>query len=198
MADLLRARRSVRRFTNAPIPDSTLREILATAAHAPSAHNRQPWRFAVLTRAETKTRLAQALSADYRHDLMRDGLTPEEIHTRVERSQSRILQAPAVIILCMDAREMDTYPDPARQTAERVMAIQSVANAGTYLQLAAHATGLGSVWTCAPLFAPQTIAQTLDLPPGWEPQAMFFLGYPAESPRPKTLKPLEEITFYAV
>ena len=73
-------------------------------------------------------------------------------------------------------------PDARRAEAERMMAIQSTANAGLQMLLAVHAEGLGAVWTCAPLFTPEVVRATLDLPISWEPQGMFFVGYPAEIP----------------
>jgi len=89
--------------------------------------------------------------------------------------------------------EMDVYPDARRAAAERMMAIQSTANAGLQLLLAAHAEGLGAVWTCGPLFAPEAVRSALKLPERWEPQAMFFVGHPSEAPRPKQMKPIESV-----
>lgn len=190
----LRGRRSVRRFTTRPVEREKIERILATAGYAPSAHGRQPWRFAVLEADPPKARLAEAMGRDFRRDLTNDNLPVEEIEKRLERSYNRITQAPVVILLSADLSEMDSYPDERRQTAETVMAVQSTSAAGLQLMLAAHAEGLASVWTCAPLFAPRTIVETLNLPAHWLPQAMVFLGYPAEQPKPKTLKPLAEIT----
>ena len=45
---VLRGRRSVRRYIDQPIPETMVRQLLGAATSAPSAHNRQPWRFAVL------------------------------------------------------------------------------------------------------------------------------------------------------
>jgi coenzyme F420-0:L-glutamate ligase / coenzyme F420-1:gamma-L-glutamate ligase len=191
--DFLRSRCSIRKFQQKPVDETVLTRILETATHAPSAHNRQPWRFAVLTQPQPKSRLSEFLAAEFRRDLAADGLSETEVESRLKRSKNRILESPAIIILCMDASEMDVYPDDKRYAAERIMAIQSVAAAGLQLQLAAHAEGLGSVWTCGPLFAPEIVKQALDLPVAWEPQAMFFIGYPDETPKVKELKPLAEI-----
>jgi coenzyme F420-0:L-glutamate ligase/coenzyme F420-1:gamma-L-glutamate ligase len=195
--DFLRTRRSIRRFKPDPVPDSVIERILTTATYAPSAHNRQPWRFAVLTAPKSKTQLADAMASDFKRDLLKDGLSESEITARIDRSRSRITGAPAVIILCMDASEMDTYPDSHRKQAEHLMAVQSVAAAGLQLLLAAHAEGLGGVWTCGPLFVPETVQQALELPRAWEPQAMFFIGYPDELPKDKELKPLDEVAIEA-
>lgn len=150
----------------------------------------------MLTTLSLKSHLAEAMAADFARDLAADGLPQPEIEARVKRSRERILPAPVVIILCMDLTDMDAYPDPTRQAHERTMAVQSVAAAGLQLMLAAHAEGLGSVWVCGPLFAPETVHQSLALPHSWEPQAMIFLGYPAEQPSMREQKPLQETTLF--
>jgi nitroreductase len=76
------------------------------------------------------------------------------------------------------------------------MGTQSVALAGLQLLLAAHAEGLGGTWICWPLFAPEETRQSLDLPSEWEPQAMIFLGYPAEEPEIPGRNSLESIAVY--
>ncbi len=192
--EFLRSRRSVRRFKSEAVTSALIERILTTATYAPSADNGQPWRFAVLTDASTRARLADAMAAAFRNDLALDHLTGAEIEARLAKSRSRINSSPVVIILCMDMTEMDVYADAARAAAERVMAIQSTANAGLQLLLAAHAEGLGGVWTCGPLFAAQVVRNTLDLPEAWEPQAMFLIGYPDETPKAKALKPRQDLT----
>ena len=191
----LRSRRSVRRFKPIPVEIEILKRILETATHAPSAHNRQPWRFAVITAPQQKSRLADLLAVDFQRDLAGDGLEAAEVEKHISRSKNRINQAPVIVILCMDATEMDVYTDNLgnRAQAERSMAVQSVAAAGLQLQLAAHAEGLSSVWTCSPLFATETVSLALDLPQTWEPQAMFFIGYGAEPPKERAHKELEEV-----
>ncbi len=189
----LRSRRSVRRFQPVPVPDEAVERMLATAVCAPSAHNRQPWRFCVLKASDAKSRLAAAMAAEFRRDLLRDNLQSADVEARVEASRDRINSSPVVVVLCMDMSVMDVYPDARRAEAERMMAIQSTAAAGLQLLLAAHAEGLAGVWTCGPLFAPEVVSDTLGLDPRWEPQAMFFIGHPAQAPRPKEMKPLESV-----
>jgi F420 biosynthesis protein FbiB-like protein len=191
--DFLRSRRSVRRFRQDEVPDSTIQRILTTATYAPSAHNRQPWRFCVVKQSGAKSRLADAMAAEFRADLLRDDLGPGDVSTRVEQSRSRINSSPVVIVLCMDMSEMDVYPDARRANAERMMAIQSTAAAGLQLLLAALAEGLTGVWTCGPLFAPDAVRMALDLDKSWEPQAMFFIGVPDQTPGAKVMKPLQDV-----
>ena len=140
-----------------------------------------------------KARLAEAMAQDFERDLLRDHVPPEKIQAQIKRSKERLTSAPVAIVLCLDMSEMDSYPDEKRQQAERIMAIQSVAAAGLQLLLAAHAEGLGGVWTCGPLFAQETIQKTLDLSEKWEPQGMFFIGYLDEKPKPKEMKDLRSL-----
>lgn len=192
----LRSRRSIRRFKPDPVPDSVIENILTTATFAPSAHNRQPWRFCVVTDVSVKQKLADAMAIEFKHDLEKDQLPPTEIQKRTKRSRERITAAPVLVILCLDMSEMDVYPDKKRKQAEFRMAMQSVANAGMQLMLAAHAEGLGSVWVCSPLFVQETIQSVLNLPKTWEPQAMFFVGYPDVIPDVRERKMLDEISVH--
>jgi coenzyme F420-0:L-glutamate ligase/coenzyme F420-1:gamma-L-glutamate ligase len=194
--NFLRTRRSIRRFKAEPVPDSVIQNILATATFAPSAHNRQPWRFVVMTDSSVKQALAEAMAMDFERDLRHDGLPVEKIQAQIKRSRERITSAPVAVLLCLDVSEMDTYPDKKRQQAEHTMAIQSVAAAGMQLLLAAHAERLGAVWACWPLFAQDTICRTLSLPAAWEPHGMFFVGYPEVIPEAREKKLLKEIAIF--
>jgi len=149
-----------------------------------------------MTSLSVKTDLADAMAEDFERDLLRDGIAPEKIQAQVTRSKGRILSAPVVILLCLDMREMDSYPDEKRQHAERTMAMQSVAAAGLQLLLAAHAEGLAGVWVCSPLFAQETIQKTLNISETWEPQGMFYIGYAAENPEPRERKVIESISLF--
>jgi F420 biosynthesis protein FbiB-like protein len=178
------------------VPNSIIENILATATYAPSAHNRQPWRFVVVTDVSVKSQLADAMARDFERDLLRDAVPPEKIQAQLKRSKDRITSAPVAIILCLDMSEMDAYPDEKRKQAERTMAVQSVAAAGLQLLLAAHAEGLAGVWTCSPLFAQETIQKTLNLSESWEPQGMFFIGYTDEKLEARERKSIESISLF--
>jgi len=188
--DLLRGRRSIRRYTGQPVPDTLLEQVLETANCAPSAHNRQPWRFAVLEGPAAKVRLALAMGERLRHDRTRDGDLADAIEQDVARSVARITGAPVVIVVCLTMADMDRYPDDRRSAAEREMAVQGTAMATQNLLLAAHGAGLGASVMCAPLFCPDTVQVAIDLPPHWESQALITLGYAANAGKPFRRRPL--------
>ncbi|MCS6871998.1 MAG: nitroreductase family protein [Anaerolineae bacterium] len=176
---IMQGRRSIRRYTEQPVSPDLVERLLEAAIWAPSAHNRQPWRFAVLSTSESRCRLAAAMGEKLRADLTADGAPPELIERDVSRSYSRISGAPLAILVCLSMVDMDRYPDTRRNEAEYLMAVQSVAMAAQNLLLAAHAEGLGACWMCAPLFCPEIVRAALSLPEDWQPQALITLGYPA-------------------
>ncbi len=191
--EVIKGRRSIRRFNNTQIESAVLNRILQAAVHAPSAHNRQPWRMVILRSNDIKRNLAQAMAQELKRARLADGGSQNEIESDVKRSYERITQAPVVVVLSMTMEEMDQYPDDERNQAEYLMAVQSVAIAGQNIMLAAHAEGLGSCWMCAPLFSPAVVREKLGLPRDWNPQALILLGYPVSPGRRRDRKPLEDV-----
>lgn len=193
----LRSRQSVRRFRADPISDDVIERMLISATSAPSAHNRQPWRFLVLSQKSDKLAVADAMGAKLREDRLADGDLASVVEADVLRSKSRIADAPVVIFVFMTMEEMDVYPDSRRQKAEQVMAIQGTAMAMQNLLLAAHAEGLGACLMCAPLFCPEVIARTLATPANWNPQALITIGIAEVVRGRKTRKSLSDVVLRA-
>lgn len=192
---LIKARRSIRNYQDRALPKHLIERLLQAAIWAPSAHNRQPWRFAVATKRKTKILLAEAMGQRLRMDLTADGLSPDIIEADIQRSFQRISNSPALILVSLSMLDMDTYPDDRRQENERLMAVQSTAMAGQNILLAAHTLGLGACWMCAPLFCPEVVRLALDLPNDWQPQGLITLGFPAES-RSKIRRPIIEVVHF--
>ncbi len=195
--DAIRTRRSIRGYTDQPIMTEVIERVLAAAVWAPSAHNRQPWRFAVLTAPETKERLARAMGDRLRADRLADGDGPKAVARDAQRSYTRLTGAPVVLAVCLTMADMDSYPDTRRKKAEYTMAVQSVAMAVQNLLLAAHAEGLGACWMCAPLFCSDTVCEALGLPEDWEAQAVITLGYPASAGKPASRRPLADVLIHS-
>lgn len=149
-----------------------------------------------MTDLSVKENLANAMTVEFERDLEKDQLPQAEIQQRISRSRERTINAPALIILSVDMCDMDVYSDEKRKKAEYLMAVQSVANAGMQMLLAAHAEGLGGVWVCSPLFVQETIQIVLELPKTWEPQGMFFLGYPLDIPEARERKSFQEVSIF--
>lgn len=191
---LLRERRSIRRYRDEPVPIVLVNRLLEAATSAPSAHNRQPWRFAVLQSRKIQERLAVAMAERLRADRIADGDNAQTVFSDVARSISRISNAPTLVLICLTMEDMERYPDSRRTAAERHMAVQSTAMAMQNFLLAAHANALGASVMCAPLFCPGTIQKTLSLPKDWEPQSLVTLGYPFDRGKPFQRRGVPELT----
>lgn len=187
----IKSRRSLRRYRPDPVAREIVEALLEAAIWAPSAHNRQPFRFVVVQSLEQKTQLAAVMAARLRLDLAADGVPEASIEADAARSFARVSGAPVVIIACLTMRDMDVYSDARRAQNEYLMAVQSVAMAAQNLLLAAYDLGLGACWMCAPLFCPDVVCDVLQLPEDWQPQGLVTLGYPDQT-REKTRHPLEK------
>lgn len=193
LVEAITGRRSIRRYRPEQPARALIDSLLEMATSAPSAHNRQPWRFRVLIDDTEKEALATAMSARLTHDRLADGDAEDIVEADAARSRRRITEAPAVIVICLSMADMDRYPDLRRSRAEYLMAVQSVAMASQNLLLASHAAGLGACWLCAPLFCPGIACQVLDLPEDWQPQGLITLGYPADAGKPFIRHPLDRV-----
>jgi F420 biosynthesis protein FbiB-like protein len=191
----IEARRMIRHYTNQPVARWLIEKLLSAAATAPSPHNRQPWRFAIL-RGKKRDDLAVAMGAQLERDLMRDGVTLEVIAKDVERSRLRITSAPVSILVCLSMVDMDVYLDAQRTAYEKLMAVQAVACAVQNILLKARELELGACWMCAPLFCPDVARDTLQLSRDWEPQALITIGHPADSGKLRERKSIDEISIW--
>ena len=188
-----RGRQSVRAFQDRPVPREALEEMIEAARWAPSPHGVQPWRFVVLTRPEAKRALAEAMGDEWRRTLAMDGEDEEVVTRRLQISRQRIEQAPALILACLYLSDLDRYPDPDRQRAEEIMAIQSLGSAIQNMLLAAYSLGLDTGWMCAPLFAQQTVRAALELDASLIPHALIPVGYKAAEPRRRPHRPASQL-----
>jgi len=193
LASVIGQRRSIRRYRPEQIDPSVIERILVAATLAPSAHNRQPWRFVVLEDLASKDKLATAMGERLRQDRTADGDDAQAIDSDVARSRARITEAPVAIVACLCLDDMDRYPDPRRRRAEYLMAAQSTAMAVQNMLLAAQAEGLGACVMCAPLFCPDVVTAALALPADWQAQMLVTIGAPATAGRNQPRMSLERV-----
>jgi coenzyme F420-0:L-glutamate ligase / coenzyme F420-1:gamma-L-glutamate ligase len=197
LMDALLGRRSVRSYLNREVPEEVIERVLEAARWAPTPHGRQPWRFAVLRREETKTRLAKAMGEEWRANLEMDGQSAEVVDKRLQGSRKRLLDAPVLVLLCLYSEDLDVYPDAVRQQSETMMAVQSLGAAAENALLAAYSLGLDAGWVCAPLFCPEKVTEALGLDPRLIPHALLTLGYAeGDPPKRRVRKSLDELVNY--
>ncbi|GAB2837285.1 hypothetical protein GCM10022221_40790 [Actinocorallia aurea] len=191
------ARRDIRRFRPDPVPEETLRRVLAAAHTAPSVGHSQPWRFLVVR--DPALRDTAALMAE-REKLAQADLLGEERGRRLrDLSLEGIRAAPLGVVVACDRRTpaagvlgRATFPDAD---------LWSCACAIQNLWLAARAEGLGLGWVT--LFQPDELGALLGLPEGVTTLGWLCLGWPDELPPSPGLErrgwsrraPLDEVVF---
>jgi nitroreductase len=176
LEQVMRTRRSIRRFESRAVPEDLLLEILGLARHSPSSMGDQPWCFIVVRDRAILERLAEIKN----HHCMADkrDLYPADF----------VASAPVAVVVCV-----------ARERAHSRERENGILVAGQIL-LAAHAYGLGGVYMTAyqphdPVLE-REIRGVLGIPPEVAPVALLPLGFPAEEPAPKQLRPLAELVHY--
>jgi coenzyme F420-0:L-glutamate ligase / coenzyme F420-1:gamma-L-glutamate ligase len=173
-------RRSVRRFSNEPVPQELIEAAVAEALTAPAPHHTRPVRFVWLQTQATRTRLLDHMKDKWRSDLAGDGRPADSIERRVARGQL-LYDAPEVVIPMLVPDGAHTYPDAARTDAEHTMFTVAVGAAVQALLVALAVRGLGSCWIGSTIFAADLVRAELELPDDWEPLGAIAIGY-AEEP----------------
>ncbi len=179
-------RRSIRRFSDEPVPADHIEGAVAEALTAPAPHHTRPVRFVWLQTAATRRRLLDRMRDKWRADLTGDGKSADAVERRLARG--RILyDAPEVVVPFLVPDGAHTYPDAARTQAENTMFTVAVGAAVQALLVALAVRGVGSCWIGSTIFAADLVRSELRLPGEWMPLGAIAIGYPEEpeqGPRP--------------
>lgn len=202
--DLVKHRRTIRRFKSDPVPDEYVDKIIEVARWAPSGFNMQPWEFVVIKDRKMKDSIVQWVH-DY-HKLIMKTESAREPWQRVPRRPSRdpemdYRNAPVFILLLGDTRTNKGLPTAMRYDAERLRTIyiSSLANAYLYMSLAATTLGLANEWvsSVATAYPHCMIKDLLGIQPELEIYDMMALGYPAyKLSSKKLLRDKEKMVHY--
>jgi len=196
MNKLLKSRRSYKlAFSTRRVKKSIIEECIELAQWAPSAHNAQFWRYIIFEKAKLRESLIEKLNEKLRIDLEKDGKSKELIEAKVEKTRKNFLNAPILILLCLDTSDLEKYTDQERTENEFILGIQSISSSATYLLIAFEMKKLAACWYCAPLFAKDQIKKSLKLPETYIPMAFFTVGYPLKPIQAPKRKSLNEIIF---
>lgn len=155
--DNIHTRTSIRAYTSEKITDAEVETMLRAAMAAPTAGNRQPWRYIVI-----------------------DDRATLDAFVDVARGMNMASKAPLAILVCGEPSA--SFPANALEysTLDASAATEN-------LLLAAHAMGLGAVWCSVyPVPERMTaVTEMMKLPDGIVPLNLIFVGHPAEDPAPK-------------
>ena len=204
----LRTRRSTRAFAPAPIERAVLERLIEAAITAPSATNRQPWRFAVVTAREVRDQLVAAVRrrSDDMKAIIARGHHGAEFASYGDFFWEPLAAAAAIII--PQVREFPDQiahliesggGDPSGFDTSRSMRAELCSTSGAVmaLLLQAHAEGLGACWMAGPMVARRDVEALLDIREPWQMLGAVAVGVPAASaPLAPGRKPADRVAFW--
>jgi iodotyrosine deiodinase len=191
----LQRRRTIRSFSDRPVPRGIIEDCLLAAGSAPSGANLQPWHFAVVTEPELKRRIRVAAekeeAAFYRERAPREWL---EALAPLGTDEHKEFLERAPYLIVVFARSYDVLPDGRR--VKQYYATESVGIATGMLITALHHAGLATL-THTP--SPMGFLNALTGRPVHErPFLVLVVGYPAEDATVPLLtkRSLDDITSF--
>ena len=188
LADELHRRRTIRDFSDEPIPLEVVREAIRAAASAPSGANVQPWRFVMVTDPDRKRRLREGAEDEERH-FYEKGASEEWLEALGPLGtdwRKPFLEIAPVVIAVFEVHRSETEPRP-------YYAKESVGLAVGILLAALHRAGLATLThTPSPM---KWINQVLDRPQHERPFLLIPVGRVAPGAMVPAIsrKPLDEV-----
>lgn len=197
--EILKSRRSIRKFTDEKITDEEISCLIEAASSAPSNSNRQPWKFIVLKSEEKKKEITRAV-------LNKIGLlktTPADVEMLAVIDSYKdyllfIKDAPVLIFALYKLPPLIVTEFVSEHKLKGIESMAqneliSVSMAVENLLLASHSIGLGSCCTTGPLIAAPEIKSILDVRPPFEIAAVIALGHYGYIPAAPARKPVKNI-----
>lgn len=175
--ELMKQRRSVRDFSEDPIPDGVLEHCIEVAGRAPNGANQQAWHFAVVKSAEVKRKIREAAEAEERE--FYQSRAPQEWldaldHLGTDANKPFLERAPALIAVFQKSRVVDEDGKEGKTYYPK----ESVGLACGFLITALHHAGLASLThTPSPM---HFLNHILQRPASEKPFLLLVVGYPAE------------------
>ena len=193
--DAIDSRRSIRRFSDREIPEEVICKIIESGIKAPSAKNRQPWRFMVI-QGQAKADMLKAFRAGIQREKTGRALLPDSSrHLGGAEYTVRIMdQAPVVIFVLNPEGKGLFAPLNDEDRIYELCNIQSVSAAIENMLLEAADMGIGSLWICDIFFAYEELCRWMDC--GDELVAAVAFGYGEESPSSRPRKGLEDVVVW--
>ena len=171
-------RRSVRDFSDAPVPRRLIELAIQAAGTAPSGAHQQPWTFVAVSQAQTKRAIREAAEAE-EHRSYEGGRMPDEWRQALapigtDWRKPYLETVPWIVVLF--AQRHGTFPDGSHKKHYYVS--ESVGIAAGLFVAALHEMGLATLThTPSPM---HFLSRILGRPKNEKATILFPVGYPAE------------------
>ena len=191
MYESIENRRSIRKYRHVPVSRDLLERILQAGNLAPSAKNRQPWRFVVATgrgKAEAVAAMRRGIEREAENPL----LPGSAQHRKGAIYTAQIMEQAPVVIFAINPLSTDVRePLSPEERVYEICNAQSLGAAMENMALRALELGLGSLWICDTYFAYDELKAWLG--GAGEPFAAMTIGYAAEAPQARPRRAMEDI-----
>ncbi len=176
MIKQIETRRSIRKYSDKPVEDEKIIQLLEAARLAPSGGNTQPWHFIIVKSEDTRHKLAKA-----------------------SNNQKWMLTAPVFIVCVADIRcrinaDVEISIDENGPQKELKQIIRDTSIAVEHIVLEADKQGLGTCWVA--WFTQDEVRPILNIPSDKYVVCILTLGHANEIPKARPRKKLEEIMHY--
>ncbi len=190
--------RSIRRYTDEPVSEEALRNMLFAATRAPSGSNRQPFRFLVLTDGP-KAEKARALIGEAARRFWQAKESQDGYRTgsgaAADSPKSRMARTMRGYVENFETAPVLVLPCLVRHRAPAETEGASIYPACQNLLLAARALGYGGVLTGFQTFVSAELTELLDIPENVVLSATITIGRPDGRHGPVRRRPLNELVF---
>jgi nitroreductase len=193
--DYIKERRSIRKYSSRPVAKKLIDEILSAAVLAPSAKNRQPWKFIVYS-TNSKDELLNAMEkgliktkAEFANMPDSENLLSDAFNTL------RIMREASTVIMVLNTNGSSPFANI--DTFARITEICDSLSIGAAIEnmlLKATELGLGTLWIANTCYAYNELADFI----GTTDQLIgaVALGYADETPAPRPRNSLDEVAEY--
>ncbi len=185
-------RRSIRKFTDKPIPQKDITDIIQSGIKAPSSKNRQPWKY-IVVQGNAKEEMLEVFRQGIEREENDNALLPEsKQHIAAAKYTVDIMAEAPTIIFVVNSLGKSILSELTPE--ERVYEICNIQSIGASIQnmlLTATEKGIGSLWICDIYFAYSELCKWL----GSDGQliAAIAFGYPNESPKERPRRKIDDI-----
>lgn len=202
--ELVRKRRTVRKFRPDPVPDEYIEKIVEAARWAQSGANAQPWEFVIVRDRDTRARIVELQMGHRQRAWDFERTRVPELRHNVHPGAPSVLpnfkDAPVYIIVCGDPRTTQASVLITQflnnEGGPQAHFLKNMANATQILHLAAAALGLGSQWVSVNTITEAYLKRLLTLPDELAIHTIVPVGWPAYEPPPSWRRDLKQIIHY--
>jgi len=191
----IKRRRSVREFSDCPVPEEVIKNCLRSAGTAPNGANKQPWHFVVVTNPEIKKQIRANAEKEerefYSKRITKEWMAALEV-LETDANKPFLETAPVLIVIFAKSYDLDSEGKKHKNYYVQ----ESVGIATGILITALHNAGLVTLThTPSPM---GFLNENLDRPDNERPFLILVTGYPAKDVKVPniTKKSLEEIATF--